>query len=212
MLFAFGTIWFWALFGLFIIMEIIWTERESFLGSFFTVAALLACLTFWSDIAIFAWLVSNPVTALMYVGGYFLIGPFWATIKWFSYLKRETLEYKVGRMEWLQLRNVAGATLNTEVPPNLRKDWKDSSEYGGLGRKTLNHLKASQQKGRIIMWMMHWPLSMIGTVVRDPFIHMYNFLAEKFQILSEQIVGEAVGNDMEVPETASGEKSGQEFL
>lgn len=197
-LFAFGTFWFWFLIGAFVILEIIWTERESFTGSIFTVAAFVAALHLFSDIAIISWLVSNPLNALLYIVGFFVVGCFWSGLKFFFYLKKETLSYKTARMSWLKESGLANVNLNSKVPPQSRKRWLESTGYGGQ-RKTLHHLDANHNKGRMLMWAMHWPMSMIGTAIRDPFVHAYNFMAERLQMLSDKIVGDAIGNDLDAP-------------
>ena len=182
MIFIIGSLWFWILIAGFILLELFWVEaQDNGWGASISLAVFTVVFFFWGDPTVFDWIKANPLELLIYVGAYIASGGVWGFIKWYLYLKEAAREYTERRRDWLQSQGVSKATLGTTVPEELREAWARQRLYNSA------RPKASDNKSLIIMWMGYWPWSLLGTMIRDPFRHIFNFCAEKMEKMSERI-------------------------
>jgi hypothetical protein len=182
MIFIIGSIWFWVLVGTFLLAELFWIEaKDSGVGATITLAAFTAVFFFWGDPTVFEWMKANPVDLLIFIGSYIAAGGVWGFIKWYFFLKEAAREYQEKRRSWLQNKGITKADLGTVVPEKLRSEWSKQHAYN------LARPKASERKSDIIMWMAYWPWSLLWTLIRDPFRHLYNFCAAKMEKMSQKV-------------------------
>jgi len=195
MLLAIGTLWFWLFLATFLILEFLWIEAwENGIGATITLSVFLAIHWFWGDPSIFQWIGDNPETIAFGMLGYFVTGCVWGFVKWFLHLKEKAREYQEKRLEFLAGKGVKKADLSTPVPENLREDWRRYSQY------KVARPKAAQNKSRIITWMAYWPWSAMWTMIRDPFVHAYNFCAERLEKMSAKVFNNiGFEQDHEIP-------------
>lgn len=68
---------------------------------------------------------------------------------------------------------------------------KHANNDGKIDRYYKSDFKAKDNKGRIINWMIWWPLSGVWTIINDPvvksFKYIFNSLESKFQAISDKI-------------------------
>lgn len=121
--------------------------------------------------------ISNLVNQsgwILYVGIplYIASGVLWGVIKWFLFVKREATRYKEKRQKFLQLMGCLDADINTLVPQNMKRDW------GRVG----HHIKSNSKdhKWRIITWMAYWPMSMLWSIIDEPWRYLYEYLSSLF--------------------------------
>jgi hypothetical protein len=172
--------WFWILtvaVAIFLVYEV---AREKPVATGFTIALYLLAIHLFGDAAVFSALRAHPAYAYIGVPAFFLAGALWALVKWWFYVKRKALEYRESRLEFLVVNKVDGATLDTPVPDSLR------ARSFPRPRKPL----ARQNKGRITTWMVYWPLSMVWTLLDEPWRLIYEAMARLFQKISDRVWGD----------------------
>lgn len=90
--------------------------------------------------------------------------------------------------------NVANATEDTSVPPEMRAAWQAVTTSGSyhLGGQTLSIKppRPNDHKSTIMTWMTFWPASMTWTMLNDPvraaFRFIYAWLSRTLQDLSNR--------------------------
>ncbi len=87
---AIGSIGFWILLSVAVILIITALEKESFGGAsatFIGAIILIACLGSGKDLrGVGEWIIANPGTSSLVILGYALLGVIWSFIKWYMYL------------------------------------------------------------------------------------------------------------------------------
>ena len=175
----FGTLGFWGL-SLLIAFAFIWCIEFDKSGG----AAFMLVLTYlflWGAVGInpVLWAWGNPMSAIAYVGGYFLGGTIWTIVKWYFYLLRRRDEAKKIKVYFEANEH------------DIRTDWSKNSTdtfnfvnwMNGMSRhQTPRHEyrdnnyppMATQHKGDILFWAAYWPFSAFWTLLNDPIRRLWN--------------------------------------
>lgn len=144
---ALGTLGFWVLFGIAIIIMIIFFEvhetnyREDSGGGLWASVILLGAFAIYyflgskEDVtSLFSYVAENTATFIGFVIGYFAVGVVWSFFKWFFYLRR-VRERLLERFTEIK---------EEDIP---------------LAKKNVN---------RISTWISFWMLSALWTLLNDP--------------------------------------------
>lgn len=172
-------------------------ENERSFWATICVVAWFAGLQFLSQVDLWTWLKGNVDLLALFVVSYFVLGAVWGIVKWYLFVKKAALDseekYRDFRMAFLRRSGVPDATLETQVPGNLRKAWQtelnERRTYysGGI---TVEVPVARQHKGTILNWMTFWPASLTWTLLNDPvraaFRHIYSHIARTLQDISNR--------------------------
>ena len=148
-LFLFGTLWFWLLSVLAVIIIACSLEHRKWGGTGATITLVSFFLLVYAlggnTIQTFTnYITSNPLTSLAYIASYIVIGVLWSFVKWYYFL----LNYK---------------EKNKTTDPK----WKNYIP------------KVASNKGKIISWMTYWPISASWTIINDPIRRMYNSIFKR---------------------------------
>lgn len=145
------------------------------------IAAFLACM--WQQVNPIAWSMSNPLTALLCIPAYLMLGVAWGTAKWSLYVKSVRRRVDAAMEKHQSMRR--GSELNM---------WLQS-----LSEQRLSNDKtpqAADSKSRIIGWMAWWPVSLTWTLLDDPlrraFEAIYNRMGLVFQKMSDRAFSDVV--------------------
>jgi hypothetical protein len=173
-LLAFGSIWFWVLLSIELILLLVFVEKECFGYSLIALLVFVGLLAVFGDINVFKYITENPIEILKYLGIYLVAGILWSYAKFTlvgSKLKRKIDVLKKDYCE----SHKPNMTNDSEWERHLRQrlDWKD--------KKSLDMGSFAE---RIIGWMVYWPISLLSTVVKDILFDFYEFLYHTFLINS----------------------------
>lgn len=171
---------FWLAFLVIIALDIFFLEiNQGWLCSV-GLALFIGVVLWQGETSLFSWITENPFYMGAGVIGYVVFGiPYGWKVEWPLYLKKKGLEWQENRRDWLRGRGVMDATLDTPVPVNLIDSW-----HGGYGND--NWRFASKNRGKIISLMSWWPIAMLRSFTREPFLIAYNLLAEKLQASADR--------------------------
>lgn len=178
--FFFGTFGFWIFMAVLVGILLYAMEEENGKLATCSVLATLVLLQLFGDIKAFTWLSDHPLQVLKYVGLYYLSGTAWSAVKWFLFVRERRERYDERRERFLKSKRVSDGVM----PENLKHDWKELVEDNDLGKP-----EAMQNKSRILMWMTHWPWSLVWTllddVVKRIFRELYNAMQRVYRGISD---------------------------
>ena len=194
MLFAlltFGSLWFWA--GLLIpaILLVIFVDRKSASGAFFTVLLVIVLWVAFGDKRLVPWVIHHPLRDAEYVGGYFLVGIIWGFVKWFLYVLGIRDDYETYRAEWVEKYGPIDESL---FPPSSYNNQARTSQPMTKRQMFVSNVgshlqppKAARHKGEIIFWMSYWPFSAVWTIIHDPITRLYRFIYHRIAVVFDGI-------------------------
>lgn len=186
--FLIGGIAFWIVTAILIIDLFVMLDREMSIGAGISILLYLGVLAAFTSFNPFLWAFANWQLSLAYFGAYFLVAVVWATIKWWWLGDKRLRVYKeqkesfyrefnnldddspvsslVGEQKDKFWRRMADAFID-EFPNDEDFKYKSGSVFNPKP-------VVSDNKGRLTIWMMCWPLSMVWTILSD-------FLKETFK-------------------------------
>ena len=158
-------------------------ELEGWATTFVSLGIALLMWNYRTDI----WDVvsQNPWPTVGFVVSYIIIGIVWSFIKWNTYVKRtfgrikkvkdefiaEHKEINDGNraefnqmIEKLRLKNSSGYTISVY----------DTTTLGDIIKKVTP--VASEKKTIITAWISYWPMSLVGTLLNNPFRNFFEWL------------------------------------
>jgi hypothetical protein len=158
-------------------------ELEGWATTFVSLGIALLMWNYRSDI----WDVvsQNPWPTLGFVVSYIIIGIVWSFIKWTTYVKRTLGRIKKVKDEFIAEHKEINDTNRAEFNKMIEKlRLKDSSGYtiSVFDKTTLDDIikkvtpVASEKKTIITAWISYWPMSLVGTLLNNPFRHFFEWL------------------------------------
>lgn len=205
----------WLFFSLLVIGIVLITwfdETEKRIGLSHTIFVLLLLLIVHKMNFKTEDVLQNSNLILKYVGIYILAGIVWAFVKWYFYLKNILHDYKLIKEEALkewEIISKEGPQGKHTLQSIIYETWRDSHQYYSKNLKIeragnfiesfpakSNEYKliipeASKNKSLIVSWIIHWPISLIWTMINDPVRKFVSFMFEKikgiFQRMSDSI-------------------------
>lgn len=183
LIFAFGTLWFWLLVTLTVILITAFVEKEEQTGTGATITFLisLSLMCFFGNLESFKnilnYIVDNPWTILGLFALYVLFGVAWSFFKWYFYLSE------------------------------LKEKFKNGTDYSYNKRKI--DITDSDNKLKVLVWMCYWPFSAIWTLINDPIKKMYEYILRQLSGLYQKM-SNRMFKDFEDKEKAEFEKLIQE--
>jgi len=175
----FGSVmWFWMAFALLIVLDMFFLEWDAGWMASASMVLFIGLVLWMGETTLFTWMIANPLMMLGGAVAYVLIGvPYGLKIEWPLLLKRRSLKYREDRRDFLKCRGINDATLDTEVPEEHAHFWYEADSDWRF---------VSKNKGRIISLMSWWPIAMIKTFLREPFLVAYNWAAAGLQASADR--------------------------
>jgi len=209
-LFAFGTIWFWALIAAASILILISIENEKGLLATFALVAAAVAFYVWGDRDVFGWVKAHPWKTAGWVGAYFAAGTFWFITKWWRFVRKNRHKYDEAfdlfkadfqkedycshalRHRGYQDRQKAESEFKkrkaTEPDVVFKEEW--AAHIGdGVYRGIFFEFKPSykKHKTRIFLWACYWPWSAFWTILNDPIKKLWDGIIYVVRGLLERI-------------------------
>lgn len=170
-------------------------EEEGWATTAVSVALALLIWNYGSDIWTF---VKNDFgTTILFVLGYLVIGVIWSFLKWNEFVKQKIITFKkvkakliVKRPEFNDTNQNDLRELCDKLRQNGFKDiWK--ADYNSISEIILKITPiGSENKSSIVAWISYWPLSLLATLLNNPFRKLfeytYSLVANAYDKISEK--------------------------
>lgn len=169
-LFMYGTVWFWGLVVLELILLCLFVEYEHGIGATISLAVFATILYFLGQVDFITYIKDHPFHIMGMLGLFFFIGTMWGIGKWWMFVRDRLEEYEEYKVEWLEKKGRKGLKI---VPDDLKAEWKREldGQYRGYNDKrhkiTGTAPSVRDYKAKIMRWMAFWPISMIWSVIND---------------------------------------------
>ncbi len=158
-------------------------EKEGWATTFVSLGIALVLWNYRAEI--WDMVSQNPWPTVGFVVSYIIIGIVWSFIKWTTYVKKTLGRIKKVKdtfiAEHKEINNSNRADFNKAIE-NLRL--KDSSGYtiSVYDKTTLDDIikkvtpVANEKKIIITAWISYWPMSLVGTLLNNPFRNFFEWL------------------------------------
>ena len=196
-LFLFGTFWFW-MFVVFVAL-VVATEVHFDKGTPATVTliATVVFLHFFSGVNILQYVFHNLG---WFLGGavlYLLVGAGYSVLKLELHTRNLNDKYRRAQVQFLRDHKLSDDADFKSLSAELKHQWQKTLDYHLFdidqrdGSVTFDLYK---RRATVIMWIGHWPFSLLGTVLNDPVKHAINFLYDRMVGFYEKIITRNLGN------------------
>lgn len=181
-LLAFGGAWFWLVVILASILIVAFLENDNAGNATILAIGSILALIFLGNTGIFSWVAAHPLLLTLYSVGYIFAGALYGILKWYLLLRERADRYHEVRTSWLETaikRALVGGVVLTD---DVKKAWTKYAKFEYYGRP-ITKPSAGQHKGRILSWMMYWPLSGLWTLINDPIRCIFKWLYRRISTL-----------------------------
>jgi hypothetical protein len=158
-------------------------EKEGWATTFVSLGIALLMWNYRGEI----WDVisQNPWPTVGFVVSYIIIGIVWSFIKWTTYVKRTLGRIKKVKDEYIaehkEINDSNRAGFNQMIEKLRLKDSSgytisvyDTTTLGDIIKKVTP--VASEKKTIITAWISYWPMSLVGTLLNNPFRNFFEWV------------------------------------
>ncbi len=172
-----------------IIITIVSLEREKE-GFASGVVSLILGLLLWNySRDIWAFVSTNLATTVYFAIGYVILGIGWSFLKWNEKVKKVFTNFKLIKSKFIKDKG--------EITSEKLKDFTDrlyeSYKFKDAGGHRINFYKTDtsetitkkimplglDNKSLIMSWISYWPLSLLGTLLNNPFRRFFSWVYNK---------------------------------
>ncbi len=161
------------------------------------VFSLLIAIVLWQyKTEIFSFVSTNPYNIFGFVLCYVLAGVIWSFVKWYTYVKDAFVKFNKIKDECIK---ELGDIKTEENLKRFISRLRDVSEYSLIERyysfdDAVSKIspKAKEKKTIIISWISYWPISLIATLLNNPFKRffewVYSLVSSSYDEISKKIL------------------------
>lgn len=151
-----------------------------------TICSLGIALLLWTNLEVVTdFLTSNPLMTFGFIAAYVVVGIIWSFIKWQVFVKAVFLKFKNIKNEFgevtdenkMNFLNIVNNTFG------YRFDMHDS--FNKIAKKIAP--EASKKKTLVTAWIAYWPVSLIGTLLNNPFRRFFEYVYENISGFYDKI-------------------------
>jgi hypothetical protein len=183
--FVLGAVGWWCLTILFVIYGFFALDRDyEDKTLFWPIAMLIVYVLFMQFIAkanIFSFAVEHPWKLVLYILGYFVLGFVWSFVKWWLFVNTAAEKYNEKRAEFLKEYSPRWSAVPDDIRSPSRERNKQSEWESYVTRNKLSKPMASKHKGKITVWVMYWPVSLVWSLLDDFIKKMIRQIITMFQ-------------------------------
>lgn len=158
-----------------LILEI---ANDRFVLGYFTLFVYAVAMAIFTEINPFVYIWHNPLQAIGFLIGYFLVGGVYSVIKYRAWLKDVAIQISEFKRQFIADREL-NISITEEIPSAQSNEWKsylrqkmDSDDYSRIR----SGFGPGYQKDLILNWIAFWPFSAVGLLVAEPLEKFVNFL------------------------------------
>lgn len=155
-------------------------EEEGWATTAVSIALALLLWNYGHDL--WSFVKEDYGTTLLFVLGYLVVGVVWSFLKWNEFVKRKINIYKKVRAELIVKRPDFDENSNKSVEMLCQKLRENGISVWSHDVKTMAELKlkimpiGSENKASIIAWISYWPLSLLATLLNNPFRRLFEYV------------------------------------
>lgn len=155
-------------------------EEEGWATTAVSIALALLLWNYGHDL--WSFVKEDYGTTLLFVLGYLVVGVVWSFLKWNEFVKRKVSIYKKVRAELIVKRPDFDENSNKSVEMLCQKLRENGISVWSHDVKTMAELKlkimpiGSENKASIIAWISYWPLSLLATLLNNPFRRLFEYV------------------------------------
>ena len=187
-LFIVGSMWFWLSAAVLFFVILALSENDHNIMAGAALVGFLAVINFFNPLLISFTFASIILWSVIY----FIIGGGWSFIKWFSFLREKADRFEKLKLEWI-------AEFKEQNPDNILKLTVETNIREVLGKKAAFNFReiltkrnyllypdnkilpdSSNNKEKIVTWILYWPTSVFWTILNDPMVRLANWIYNKF--------------------------------
>lgn len=173
-------------------------QREGLASTFFSLAIALVLYTHGSEI--WGFITQNAATTVYFAIGYVILGLGWSFLRWNEKVKAIFKKFVRIRNEFAEKQGLITAEEKEESHKKfilkLEYQFKNGDNrfidfYSHDTNETIiNKItpKGVKHKALIVSWISYWPLSVIGTLLNNPFRRFFEFIYESVSGFYDEIV------------------------
>ena len=196
-LFAIGTIGFFLLIAIEIILLFVFTANDNGWGALFSVVGFLAFIEFVSKAHVLQLMRNNPIWVVVFAISYLVIALFWGIFKLRNRAKNRLREYDEKFAQFL-VENKLPANTETLPTLELRTKWSRTMDQtnayrDGIRCKLSDKMLVSDYKLKIIHWMALWPISMLIFFFKDMVVEIFNWMYDLVRGFMQRMIDEMYG-------------------
>lgn len=145
-------------------------------GTATTAFSLAIALLIWNYGGIaWAFMTANILVTVLFIVGYLVCGVIWSFLKWNEFVKSVYRKFKIVANKYGELK---GPNDILNLCQRLRL--VGISVYSSDVKNTLDIVnkimpKGLDNKASIVAWISYWPLSLLGTLLNNPFRRLFEY-------------------------------------
>lgn len=170
-------LWFWALVAAWVIVSFVEIHKERAGWATLWLVAFLAALHLGGVVDVVHTVWTHPWQILGAAAGYVVVGLIWTVFKFQMRLRKIRIDINENivprlRTNFLDDHKVGGKA----IPPDLLEDWRVAQVKDISLQRSLHSMELRENKSRLMLWAVWWPISMIVTAISDWVSEMFNWL------------------------------------
>jgi hypothetical protein len=158
-------------------------EREGWATTFFSLGIALLLWNFRGDI--WPYITSKPTATIGFAVSYISSGIIWSFLKWNSYVKNVFTRFKIIKTKFIrehkEIDDINRSSFNQIVQRSgIRKG--DGTRLYLSDNESLERIIekispiASEKKSIITSWISYWPVSLMATLLNNPFRKFFEWV------------------------------------
>lgn len=178
-LFTLTGLWFWVFVSAWVIVTFVDIYKERVGWATFWLVVLLVGFHLGGIVNVIDFIVNNPWKILGLFGAYISIGLVWTIAKFKMYLRKLRIRINDDIVPPLRKRFLeeTGMDENLQtIPKHLIKFWEEKKSHNHELQIALVNMEVKNNKGRLALWAVWWPASIISTMIGDWITDMFNYL------------------------------------
>lgn len=155
------------------------TEEEGWATTAVSIALALLLWNYGHDIWLFV--KSDYLSTSLFVLGYLVVGVVWSFLKWNEFIKKKIEIFKTTKAKLIVDRPDFDENNKNDLRhlcDNLRVNGIRVfiSDVSSMSELTIKMLPlGSEHKSSIVAWISYWPLSLLATLLNNPFRRLFEY-------------------------------------
>lgn len=186
--FALTGLWFWAVLVAWLAVTFVDVHNERPGWATIWLFAFLAALHLGGVVDVIHLVWTRPWLILGVFGAYLCVGLIWTVFKFKLWLRKLRIRINEQilpsvRENFLLHHQVSG----TVIPQHLQEAWRKEQGTNHAMQHAIKSMEVKENKGRLTLWAIWWPISMIWTAISDWVTEIFNYLI--FEVLGKFLRG-----------------------
>jgi len=148
------------------------------------------------------YITENPSTVILITLGYVLVGVLWSLIKWYFYTSKYFIDVKGVKDEFMKnhgeitKENIGALYTKLDGLGHSYFRLNSSHEKTTIFNDYLDSVvpKAKEKKALIISWISYWPISLLATLLNNPFRKFFEWIYNNISGAYDEITNNQKNN------------------